>query len=137
MAQTTTYHAKDMNDTVPEGTAMYFQVRDPTSNIEQYNQWVAFNADQTQWRLDNPNQPDPTLVPHASVADPDNISLAEKLFLQTRFLRYGDDGKVATYPAKWAQLNTTNFPTLDVPGTRAALINIHDTQRVFENLTMI
>lgn len=138
MPRTLTQYAEDLDDVqnIPDGTAMYVQVRNPIGDVEAYARWAAFDADNAQWRLDNPGQPDPEQVPHAAVADENNIPIGEKLFVQARLLlkTQGADG-LEKYACKWTQVNSTNFPTLDITAYRQALINIYNAQRVFEGLT--
>ena len=135
MAKSISLHVEDMTDmAVPLGTAMYYQVRDPAGAVAQSDRWLSFDADNAAWRIANPDQDDPTLVPFAATVDAESPTLGEKLFVQARFMVTSSAGGLSSQPATWMQINATNFPTLNVAALKTALKNVYDAQRLFEDL---
>lgn len=138
MAKNITAHVNDMTtDAIPGGTAQYLQTRSPVGAIADYARWAAFDTDNAAWRLANPGErTDPTVVPFAEAVDEDNPTIGERMFVQSRFMvTYSNKpGDLVSEPAQWAQVNATNFPTMDIPAYRQAVKNMYDAQRVFENL---
>jgi len=123
--------------TVPVGTAQYLQVRDPKGDIEAYAAWLVFDADNAAWRIANPGQPDLTAKPYAAAVDENAPTMSEMLFIQSRFIAIYSDGTTRAEPAQWAQINATNFPTLDITAYKTAAKNMYDAQRAFENLVPV
>lgn len=138
MAKNLTAHVNDMTTAaIPEGTAQYLQIKSPKGAIAAYARWAAFDADNAAWRLANPGEAiDPTVVPFAEAVDEDNPIIDERMFIQSRFMvTYSNKpGVLVSEPAQWAQINTTNFPTMDIPAYRQAAKNMYDAQRIFEDL---
>ena len=116
MPRSITKHVENMtNGSVPEGTAIYIQVRDPKAAIE------AYAADNSQ--------------PFAAAADPENPTLGERLFVQSRFqVSSSDSASKRSEPAPWMQVNSTNFPTLTINALKQALKAVYDTQRTLQGL---
>lgn len=138
MAKNITVHVANMDEAnIPMGTAQYLQVRDPRGAIDQYAEWVSFDADNAAWRLANPGQADPKVCPHAAAVDPENPTMGEKLFIQSRFIATYSTGEKKTEPAQWAQINSTNFPTMDIAAYKTAAKNMYDAQRAFEDLVPV
>lgn len=134
MAKVITRHVKNMVAAdIPNGFMQYLQVREPKNDIESYNKYL---ADHAQWVTDGSDPAtEPDAVPHAAVVDEDNPTLGERLFISTRFLVSSDENAVLTkHPAAWAQINDTNFPTLNITAFKQAAKNMHDAQRTFEGL---
>ncbi len=133
MAKNITTHVRDMtDDEIPDGTAVYLQVRSPSGAIAEHAQWVTEHA---QW-VTSGSDPEtkPKEPPYAEAVDLNNTTLPERLFMQNRFMvTYSDREGLVPEPATWAQLNDTNFPTMDIPALRQALKNGYDAQRTYED----
>jgi len=68
-------------------------------------------------------------VANGTVADPNNVTLAEKVFVQTRYVVVNDlDAATEAQNAEWEQTSAANFPTLSA-GFLADLKKIYDAQR--------
>lgn len=134
MAKTTTRHAKNMTGTeVPNGMLQYMQIRDPASSVDSYVEYLDLHA---LWVTAGSDPSlEPRAIPHAAVSDRANPSFDERIFFSTRFLVASSNSKsLSKHPAEWAQLNATNFPSVNIPMVRQAIVAIFDAQRTFEGL---
>ncbi len=105
MAETKTYSVKDMAaGLIADGSRMYFDIR-----------------------------PDHTVVADvgAIVDDEENVTLAEKVYVQSRFIlqNEADPGDMKQINAEWQQVNDTRFPDKDTGTFEAGLKHIFETQR--------
>ncbi len=73
--------------------------------------------------------PDAFAIENGTVADPQNVTLAEKVFVQVRF-RVGNDldGSMANENSPWVQVSSSEYPTLSA-GFLADLKKIFDKER--------
>lgn len=73
--------------------------------------------------------PDSFAIENGVVADPENVTLAEKVFVQARFVVENDlDSEKGRENGPWTQVSDTNFPTLSA-GFLADVKKIYDVQR--------
>ncbi len=101
MAITGTRSIKDMvAGEVAAETREWFRVTDKAtvlSAVNAYNAWVAwdaYNSNQAAWNLANPDTDPPLEAPEvtaAAVADRDNITVPESIFVELRFFAVHDD----------------------------------------------
>lgn len=103
MARTGTAVIKDMvAGQVAGGTRLWYRVADDKEvlgAVDAYDAWVLYDAydqDRAQWVLDNPDTTPPNEVQQvrpATVADRDDITIKEKVFLEVRFFTVHDGGE--------------------------------------------
>ena len=73
--------------------------------------------------------PDDFAIANGVVADPDNVTLAEKVFVQVRFRVANDlDSSIDGENSPWVQVNSTEYPTLSA-GFLSDLKKIFDKER--------
>jgi hypothetical protein len=93
--------------------------------------WSAFDADNAAWRLANPDQPDPQFAFPCAVADIDNITLPERMFVEVRFVAERDDGgSDERVVVGWAQVKGQVAVSA---GFFNDLLLIHNYMRSFTN----
>ena len=114
MAETKTYSVKDMTTgLIADGSRMYIDI-----------------VTDAQVKTDE-------AAGDSIAADPDNPTLSEKVYVQSRFILQneadGTDRKQVNAP--WQQVNATRFPNKDVGTFEAGLKHIFETQRDAMGLT--
>ena len=135
MAITDTRHVPDMTDAkIPSGTKRIDQIMSKEHILGELGALAArqaYEADIPQWKDDHPGETAPRVVPHVEVADPDNITAGERIFVKHYFFTDSELSPGDLRPAVdiFVQVNDTHFPTLNISAYRIAAKNMHDARR--------
>lgn len=95
---------------VSDDTRVWFRVAEDASVKSAVTEYNEYAADTAAWEAAYPGREVPEFV---AAVNPDNPTMAEKMFVEVRFKVAHSDGSAKTNKnAQWVQVNSTNFPGL-------------------------
>lgn len=126
MAKTFTRSVPDMTDAVPTGTMFLVQLMGADYVVGAANRYALSLTDPDSWKP-APQPPAPTFVDNLEA-----VKLGERIFVQWTFRAEESTapGYFVDEPDQLVQINTTNFPSMDIPAFRKAALNMHNTRRL-------
>lgn len=144
MARTKTRSIPNMTGAPSDDVREWFRVTPDLLVLDAVARWDAYVAENAAWNVANGgtqqdaedawlvNNDGHTAPEHCAVADPGNITDAEKVFVEVRFFEADESDPDDREPlsAPWVQANSTHFPTLSA-GFLADLLKIYNARRTF------
>ena len=118
---------------VPTGTNLLWDIRNEKQAI---NDAAAYDRRQ-EYESAEDEEPgsyggeEPQVVPHAAVADIDNVKVGERLYIKMRFRvqNTGKPGQLVDENDEWLQFNSTNFPGVNIAAVKTAFKAMYDLRR--------